>query len=562
MKKKAFLLALHYIFPLIFFIFSLFKIASHASFLPKFPQMIGEWEVVCFWIVLCWFFILSVSFVISKNFKLVSISRKETIVLFSIFVVGFVLRAVVAPRTHRLFYDEDIYLNIAQNIQSSNQALMCNNGSIRFGKLECSLTELNKDPNGWPFALSLALNFFKSPEIAGTWVSILMSSFTIFLVFLIGRELFFSTIALWGAGIYALMPAPIQWAPSVEPSTFFTFLICSLILLQIKKIKTQNPRFSYLIYPLLFFTFQAKPEALLVFPLLLLIDFFAGESRLSYNRTHWVSWVFFLMFLLPYGLHLLHVRDQDWGSLHGPKLSAIYFPHNLKDNVLFFLSPNRFPSVDVLFIFLGLWQIRKNRLAKCSLVPWLVTYFGFYLFFYGGSYNFGVDFRFSLPIHVPLALLAGLGVDFLAAQTLKRGYQTQGIWVGLLLFCLAFELPAIHIIGEEGWQSRTDHEFIQSLLPQLPQNAMIFSRTSSEVMTGGRGGIQLYEMKPELVENLRRQGKSVYFYFDVWCGTPKFKDECQEVINHYVLESVARERIRYQTLALYKVLGKKEKLGR
>ena len=65
------------------------------------------------------------------------------------------LSSSLAPRTNRIYYDEQIYLGIAQNLTDLRLAQMCNDGTVEYGRLQCWRGEFNKEPNGYPYLLSL-----------------------------------------------------------------------------------------------------------------------------------------------------------------------------------------------------------------------------------------------------------------------------------------------------------------------------------------------------------------------------------------------------------------------
>jgi drug/metabolite transporter (DMT)-like permease len=65
------------------------------------------------------------------------IQRKTWAILLLIAVVGTSLALFVAPRTHRIFYDEDIYMNVAQNIAHIKKAGICNEGEDSYGEYSC-----------------------------------------------------------------------------------------------------------------------------------------------------------------------------------------------------------------------------------------------------------------------------------------------------------------------------------------------------------------------------------------------------------------------------------------
>ena len=48
------------------------------------------------------------------------------------------LTVFVAPRTNRIYYDEQIYQSIGQNLSDLKLAQMCNDGTVEYGRLQCS----------------------------------------------------------------------------------------------------------------------------------------------------------------------------------------------------------------------------------------------------------------------------------------------------------------------------------------------------------------------------------------------------------------------------------------
>ena len=62
------------------------------------------------------------------------------------------LTLFVAPRTNRIFYDEQIYQSIGQNLADLKLAQMCNDGSVEYGRLQCASGEYNKQPYAYPHA--------------------------------------------------------------------------------------------------------------------------------------------------------------------------------------------------------------------------------------------------------------------------------------------------------------------------------------------------------------------------------------------------------------------------
>ncbi|HDI02870.1 MAG TPA: hypothetical protein ENF95_01910, partial [Candidatus Aenigmarchaeota archaeon] len=161
--------------------------------------------------------------------KLFRVKKHVWLILILIFLLGTYLRVFVAPHTHRLYYDEDIYLNIGQNIAKEGRAILCNYGT----REKCFEGIYNKQPNGYPFLMSF-LFLLGFGESEAHYVTALLSSFTILLVFMIAYLLFDDwKVGIFSALYFSLIPVSIRWAPTTSAGSvsvlfmsfaFFSFL--------------------------------------------------------------------------------------------------------------------------------------------------------------------------------------------------------------------------------------------------------------------------------------------------------------------------------------------------
>ena len=61
--------------------------------------------------------------------------NRKGLLLALLLCFSFFMCCFAAPRTHRIYYDEDIYANVAQNIALSTQTGYCNYGTFEYGEL-------------------------------------------------------------------------------------------------------------------------------------------------------------------------------------------------------------------------------------------------------------------------------------------------------------------------------------------------------------------------------------------------------------------------------------------
>ena len=70
--------------------------------------------------------------------------------------LGLALTLLVAERTNRIYYDEQIYQSAGHNLADLRRAQICNDGTVEYGRLQCGYGEYNKQPYAYPHLLSLA----------------------------------------------------------------------------------------------------------------------------------------------------------------------------------------------------------------------------------------------------------------------------------------------------------------------------------------------------------------------------------------------------------------------
>ena len=97
------------------------------------------------------------------------------------------LVTLVAPQIHRIYYDEDIYANMGQNIAYTGQAGMANYGTFEYGEYFVNWLLYNKDPAGWPFLMSLVFQLFGTDETLAFYLNNLLFAGGILIVFFITR---------------------------------------------------------------------------------------------------------------------------------------------------------------------------------------------------------------------------------------------------------------------------------------------------------------------------------------------------------------------------------------
>ncbi len=183
------------------------------------------------------------------------LSKKQILLLVAVCVSGILLSALIPARTHRIYYDEDIYLHIAQNMNAEKKAQACNFGTNEYGEFKCFMGEYYKEPYGYSYIVSLVFRVFGTRELAAHLFNNLLCGLAVLVVFLIVFVLFdhYAT-ALYASLLFLLIPWNLIWSntTAAEPATaFFAGLALLFLFLYLKEKKPS----------LLFLAFTTLPFA-------------------------------------------------------------------------------------------------------------------------------------------------------------------------------------------------------------------------------------------------------------------------------------------------------------
>jgi len=344
--------------------------------------------------------------------------------LAALLAAAFLLVFLAAPRTGRIFYDEQIYTNIGQNIAVADRAGFSNYATFENGEYAPRWIEYAKQPHGWPFLISLAFQVFGVAETPAYVLNNLLYCGSVLLVFFTAWRLTGRFFAGFSAAlVLALIPHNILWSNTrtVEPST--AFVTCLAVFLTLLYTQTQRPRHLFLRAATRPLACQMRTESVLV-GVWVLAALLAASPRALRRREFWAAGLSPAFFLIPHLLHLHAFRDHPWGA-QGPRFSAAYLPDNLSMNGLYFLSNRDFPVLFTLLFLAGLFARRCPARWRALILFWFLLFWGIFLFYYAGGYRYGADVRYALVAFPPFAVLAGLGADAIrerAAALIARAH--------------------------------------------------------------------------------------------------------------------------------------------
>jgi len=223
------------------------------------------------------------------------------------------------------------------------------------------------------------------------------------------------------------------------------------------------------------------------------------------------------------------------------------------------LADQRFPFVYSLLglAAFGLWRRRE----MVVVAAYFLLFWGMFLFFYAGSYNYGADDRFSLMTYVPLAIAAGIGA-WRIGDVLDRSVpsvRSNAVLIGALAAQFLWYLPFVRATGEEAWAARADVAFAHAATRDLPRNSIVLTHNPNmfHLWSQNASQVSIAVNEPGYAENVLapRYGGGIFFHWNFWCDVA---DPAQQAFCNLVLErfphSLVREyRERDYRYAIYRL---------
>ncbi len=481
--------------------------------------------------------------------ELSKVSLQTWIILALIFSISFFLRAFIAPRTTRLFFDEDIYLDIGKEILINGKGALCNYG---YGN-ECYEYDLMKWPNGYPFLVAVAYLLFGISTTAASNLSIVLSSLTPVLMFLmsylITRD---DKISLYSALLFSLIPIHIMWSSTTATSPAFTFFTLFAAVSFFFSFRDDTFKSQILAMSTLAYAMQIRSEGVLLLPIfgimtLVMYDKFFTKVR---EKKFLLVWVLFFILLIPYLVHMNYASQTEaWGS-DGKKFSFEYAQVNIPTNLIFWIHGYETIGHPVLFTIFAVigaaYVFTKDKRTFTFMMTWFILFFFVYAFFYAGSVKYGVDVRYTLIMYPPFIFLSSIGANLLTQLPKKRFYREVLNFGVIVLIFISFvqNLPSISTPSleiEEAKQARSYREFVISEMNYVDDDCYIMSHVPSIFLVMGKGSLQVWNGQDEKVmDELFNKTDCIIFDDGYWCHVEPYKSSvCKTLFDDYKLEQIS-----------------------
>jgi hypothetical protein len=521
-------------------------------------SILGEWQ---FWILELQFLLVVVTTFIEAPRVLPG--RGAVLAAVVLAMLGWGLASTLPPRTNRIFYDEQIYQGIGRSLAESARAELCNEGDVEYGRLRCTSASYNKEPNAYPYLLSVAYRIGGVSDLIAPRLNNLVAGLAVLVTFALAAVLFRDVRAAAASGVMlALMPMQIAWAntAAVEPAA--ALFSAAAVLAAVHYARTRTASALAWTAAVTVFAISFRPESILVVPIVLLAITLLAPAEFR-TRRFWIgAGAAAVLAVLPLA-HLFAVWNLSWESPQA-RMSWNYLASNFPTNFWFYIVDERFPA---LFTFMALAACfaRGAVRERLLLVVYFLVFWGVFLFFYAGSYDWGTDVRYSLLSYVPIAVLAGAGCARLIAAVQRRwlsqrseSFVLAAAFAAIAFYFLSFT-PLIRSTGEEAWAARADVRYAKEFSGRLRPNSIVLTHNPSMFHVWGISAAQLSLASTDPLHVTQdlfpRYAGGVYVHWNFWCHVTDVTQRrfCAEALKAFPHELVDSRQERDHTYALYRL---------
>ena len=485
-----------------------------------------------------------------------ALQRRHLLALAGCSALALLLVGPVAPRTSRIFFDEQIYTNIAQNLSDLHAAQVCNEGHVEYGILDCQRGEYNKQPYAWPYLIAWTFRLFGTHEGLAFLLNNLAFMALPWVLAATAILLFRGTRAGVLAGLVSvLIPEQAQWSDTASAEPTAELFVALALLASIWWARDRTWTAAAFAATTLALACQFRTESPLVLVVAATTLAVLAPRELISRRALWAA-VAGLASLAVAVAHAWMVRGESWGA-SGPRNSWSFVVPNLATNARYFFDNREFPVLISVLALAGVALARRREIVPALAV--FAAFWGVFLPFYAGSYQFGADDRYALMAFPGVALLAGAGgaalADLAERKSLRLALRPSLLIAAAVALNFSLYLPAVRAEGEEAWQARRDVDFARAATKELPPNSIVLTHDPSMFLVWGQAAAQMYLaedagwVRDYLVP--RYQG-GVFLHWNYWCNTVNDPnaDLCRQVRSAYFWEPFREYRERDLTVAL------------
>lgn len=493
---------------------------------------------------------------------------------------------------YRMLSDEHNHLQVAMSMHYFQRAERCDEGNFFDTDLQCHKFVTDIRPKTFPMMTFLGYSLFGFRESVPFWMNFAIYFLTAILIFRLAREL---GLQYWGQ-LFAMLawlywPINLWWARSAGYELTYVFFVSLSCLgawwlrhhsqpAQSEPVKKEKYFAALWLGVTTAFACQTRHEAYIMMPVIL-------APVMVYYLKNWIPAVLSLLSwaiaVVP-GVVVRAAFKGDFLTDHNgaPAAGWSNIASNLPNNIEFLLNwtgqwPTHFwltlLAIAGMAVLLG-HAFKKTELRAPSV--WLMLWFWGALisisYFYWGKFQLFAHMRYSVPVYVPLALLAG----YAAGKWVEWKNAMAWIRYAFLIFFAAIAIKSASIV--EGNRllnaillTNEDHYFSE-VIERLPQHSVFIYTRPAAFLVRKRSAYSYYPLLTSAGNWLEwsrvRADGHVYYVRGLDCWRDKkvnFQEidawnQCDQVEAEFDLEPVMTFPVAGNySLKVSRVLGPKAK---
>jgi len=441
-------------------------------------------------------------------------------------IMGLAASFVLLEPIHRLFFDEDIYINVAGNLSHAP----VNQVTVLGAPDEIQVSSYYKEPPGWPVLLSLVFLVTGVHEAVAFWAARILYAIAIAAVFHLARQTLKNrTQSLIAAVLFGATPVCFWFSPSagtdIAASAMSTIGMWGLL-------AANGPLAAAGIA----LAAQTRMELLILVPLVWL-----AKKIPRYWKLMTVSLVAVEIVHVGWVLSVAPVLER--AERVQAAFSASYIPQNLRTNAIHLLNPFTFFAIVTILALIACFRAWRTRCRELSLLAAQAAgLFGVYLTFYAGSFE--MNTRYSIQMLAPMTVLAA------SLLTPKRAILLLSV---VLPYTRAYEFPGfVQALA-------ADHRLSAEFASQISQADLVVSAQSEMFLNHGRRAMNVIYAsahKEQLEAEIGR--RKVWYHAGARTGASDTEDALADgwVKSNFELHLVRSQEIRGMRIAFYEMLLK------
>lgn len=358
---------------------------------------------------------LNISFILI-NILIAKKSFEQKIIIIQILFISFILRC-----SRHIVYPE---------------GTPCRDGVYHILTIAGDICLTGYIPSGWTYSYYPITHIYHAIGtlitnlniwISAIWIGIIITTLGALIVFIIGKKFYGYTIAFIAATLYAVYPFLIEIGSLVQPMSYTTVLIISLIFLIFQYINHENP-FLFLLISIQFVAlvlshhYSAVQFLLFLFPTVFLAlicqikhksIFFTKNLKIQTNNRIVPITIIFSFFILFYWIYVSHTFNWALRIFD-------FFRENLGSGKVIFTEVASSGS--------NLWVTYLNEIGFSLLIIFII--FGILVKFESTIVNF--NFTIFSQILISITLVMYIGFSYIFCNVLEFLPWRTFIFLGLL----------------------------------------------------------------------------------------------------------------------------------